>query len=71
MSLTQELQRNPNRPLSIALAQRLANTKPGDPLMAAYNRIFQRMSPVDQLRCRDELHWCQLAKRGQLLAEVS
>lgn len=60
----------PCRPLPVALAHVFANAKPADPRMPALNRIFTRMAKADQLRCRDELHWCRLAKRGELKAVV-
>lgn len=60
----------PCRPLPVALAHVFANAKPADPRMNALNRIFRTLNSVDQLRCRDELHFCRLAKRGQVQAVV-
>lgn len=70
-NLAQEIRQFPNRPLPVALAQVFANTKPTDPRMDALNRIFRALSKADQLRCQDELHWCRLAKRGAVEAQIA
>jgi len=60
------------RPLPIALAQCLANTKAGEQeRMALLNRHFSRLNIRDQFICRAELLECKAAKRGQREAIVS
>lgn len=70
--LERSLRLNPNRELAVVLARELANTPMrNQERHAVLHRIFRGLTPVQQLRCRDELHWCQKAKRGQLTASVS
>lgn len=61
----------PARPLPVALAHELARAKLGDQdRQQVLGRIFTGLSPADKLRCRDELEWCKLAKRGHVQAVV-
>lgn len=59
------------RELPIALAHRFAKTKPGDPLMHAYTRIYAWLPLADQQRCRVELRACRKAMRGELPATIA
>ncbi len=60
------------RPLWLALAQNMATCKLGNTeRMELLNRLYRTMSPVDQLRCRDELTWCRRAKRGGVEATIA
>lgn len=62
----------PPRARPVLLAQELANTKPADQdRMALLNRLFNTLSPADKLRCRDEIAWCKMAKRGGVEARVA
>lgn len=70
MLLKQELERFPPRPLPIALAQVMANTKPGA-YLDCLERLYLTLSPADKLRCRDELNRCRAAKREHLEARVA
>lgn len=62
--LKKEMERFPNRPLPIALAHEFMRAKPADQeRQFMLSRIFRRLKPVDQMRCRDELHFCRDIKR--------
>lgn len=45
------------RELPEALAYFIAKTKLNDPRLVAYNRIFQNMTPAQQLQCRELLRF--------------
>lgn len=58
------------RELPIALAHYAVRRKPGEPGALIANKLFARLTPADQLRCRWELHECREARRGQRNAEI-
>lgn len=58
------------RALPIALAHRMVRQKPGTTEAEVCARIFASLSPGDKLRCRAEMHKCQMAMRGQSTAEL-
>jgi len=43
------------RPLAVALAHRLANTKPGDPYSLTLERLYSALSEAQQVQCGVEL----------------
>lgn len=60
------------RPPAIVLAHCMANTKLSNSArMELLNRLYNTLSPRDKLRCRDELRWCLMAKRGMLEAVIT
>lgn len=69
-ALHDSLDRQPLRPLPIALAQQFVKTRIGDPSQDVLNRIFAAMRPADQMRCRFEILECQAAMRGEREARV-
>ncbi len=59
------------RPLPLALAQSMARCKLGNTeRMELLNRLYRTLSPAGQLRCKDELAQCRLAKRGGVEATI-
>jgi hypothetical protein len=58
------------RPFCVALAQLMANARPGDNRWPMWRRMFNELSPADKLRCEDELRWCRAAKRGAVEAQL-
>lgn len=71
-SLLQQPFSQPSRPLPVALGQLLANTPIGkQERHALLGRIYNTLSPLDKIRCREELQCCKLAKRGALEARVA
>lgn len=62
--------RQPLRPLHVALAHRLANTKPDDPMRPSLERLFSGLKPGEQMACRAEATLCRAAKRGEIEAEI-
>lgn len=61
----------PPRARPVLLAHQFAAAKPTEQgRMELLNRLFNTLSPADKMRCRDELAWCKLAKRGNLEARV-
>jgi hypothetical protein len=70
--LKSDVERFPNRELPIALAHELARAKVTDQdRQLVLGRIFRRLKPVDQFRCRAELMNCRQAKRGELVAQLA
>lgn len=62
----------PPRPLPIALAHVFAGTKLGETgRLMLLNKLYMRLTPVEQLQMKAELHLCREAQRGHLEAEVA
>lgn len=59
------------RSLPIALAHEMVKLKPGAPRGDMLARIFRTLTVADQVVCRNEVHWCRLARRGDAQAEVA
>ena len=58
------------RALPIALAHRMVLQRPGSVEAEICASTYASLSPGDKLRCRAELHRCQMAMRGQSTAEL-
>lgn len=63
--LARSMERQPLRPLPIALAHQFSKTRIGDPAQGVLNRIYAAMTLADQVKCRWELLECRAAKRGE------
>lgn len=70
-TLAQMLRERPSRPLPIALAHCLVNTSlRRQTRVAVLNRIYRRLKPAQQIRCRLEIIEARAAKRGERIAQV-
>jgi len=59
-------------PIPVALGRAFANANQENALhLERLNRIYRKLSPADQLRCRAEILECKDARRGALEAAVS
>ena len=69
--LRESLQRNPPRPLSIALAHCMAAAKLGTPRMILLGKLYTLQGWAERAATQAELTRCKQAKRGQIHAVVA